>query len=215
MTKIIIFDVGGTLVNSSYEYLWQLLHKNYNTTEKAKIYTTKFFKKEITYDNWVYNHLKLITDNGKITQSELTETIKNQTSILKNTHKTLKRLKELNYKLAILSGGLDLSLKAHNLEQYFDYISINKYFYKKIGWEYESTKFDIDKKIEGLNHIITKFNCEIKDTIFIGTNENDLILFKTCKHSIALNSKSELIQKSATKSITTNDLNKILNIIEK
>lgn len=217
MTKVIIFDIGGTLIYGKHPFLWTLLHEKYNTTDKAKVHTKNFFSGKITYDDWVFEHFKLITNNGTIPKSHIINTIKSNTTILSNTNETLKKLKEKNYKLVILSGDSNLSLEAHNLTQYFDLILTNKYFESKTEnqneWTYESLKYDMDLKKEGIKYITKQFNCKIEDTIYIGDNENDIIAFNNCGLSIALNPKTKKTEENATKALKTDNLNDILKLL--
>ena len=158
MVKIITFDVDGTLVYGI-DYIWKLFHEHFKNYEEANFYTKSYFSGKISYDEWVKEHLNLTLNKNGINEEGLINLIKDKTYLLKNTKETLEQLRFEGYKLAVLSGSLNLTLKSHGLEKYFDIIFINKLFIENNNsWYYKATEYDLEKKGEGISQIASYFN---------------------------------------------------------
>lgn len=214
-TKLIFFDLDGTLIDG-YEYIYQHLWEYFgvDTTETRKV-LKQYLNKEVTYEEWVMNDVRLLQEAGA-TKPKILEAIKSLRP-MKNAVAVLRALRERGYKIFVVSGGIDLVIEAvfglnNNL---FDDEFINKYEFDESGNLIGATptKYDMEHKATCLKDVSTRYGLAPKDCIFIGDNVNDVDAALLAGTSIAFNSKSEQLVEAATHHVKSSDLNDILQYI--
>jgi len=211
-TKLIFFDLDGTLIDG-FEYIYQHLW-DYFDVEKSQTREVlkQYLRKEITYEAWVANDVRLLQEAGatKATMLEAIGTL----YPMKGAFEVLDILKKQGHKLFVLSGGMDLLIEAVFGEKaaIFDDIFINRYVFDEQGYIAKAipTKYDMEHKATCLKDTAQKYSLSLQDCIFIGDNQNDLDAALVAGVSIAFNCKSDELAQAATHHVDSNDLRDIL-----
>ena len=211
---MVIFDLDGTLIECT-DSVWEILHDYFKTDRKEWIKVKRnFFEGKISYREWVEKDVELIKNkNGnKVTLLEAMKNIK----LTDGAIETLKTLKENGYKLAVVSGSLNIVIDYFSLNDFFDEIMINKIFFDEKGniIESEHTPYDIKTKIDGLNYLTKKFGIDSEECVFVGDHFNDVSIAKSVGLSIAFNPKDKELEKISDVVIKKKDLREILKFIQ-
>ncbi len=179
MNKLIIFDMDGVVFkNISF---WVKLHKAYGTSKEGKVFVEKYIKT---------NYAKLVDEVvGKLWKDRPAKPYYDLVKNLKYTKgakQTLRELKKLNYKTAIISSGpYDLALRAKK-ELKIDYIFTNSLIIKnnKISGEFKWPVGDARKQVI-LRNLAEKLHVDLKDVIVVVHGDNDISMAKSAGFAIA------------------------------
>lgn len=212
--KLVCFDLDGTLIDNTV-FIWQTLHDYFKTdTKKRQKYKDDFYAGKITYSEWFFSDLELLKEVGatKDKMIALFEKIK----VVSGSKETLSYLKKNGYKLAVISGSIDILLKTKFPEIDFDYVLINKLFFDGKGEIIggEPTNFDLENKAKGLIYIVEREGIDLQETVFVGDNYNDIEVAKIAGLSLSFNSKSAAFDTVCDIIIKEKDLRSILPYIE-
>jgi phosphoserine phosphatase SerB len=215
-TKLIFFDLDGTLVDGMeyiYQHLWEYFGVNKDLTRQT---IQKYLNKEISYEEWVNTDIKLLQDAGATKQNIMDAIM--DLHPMEGAINTLRALKNMGYKIIVVSGGIDLVLEAvygDEAKVLFDEVFINKYKFDESGklTGAESTKYDMEDKGTCIRDMAAKYNVDIAACVFVGDNENDVAAALVAGKSIAFNSKSERLVEVSTHHVESNDLREILQFV--
>lgn len=216
--KLIFFDLDGTLVDGMeyiYQHLWEYFGVDKNITRET---IQKYINKQISYEEWVASDLRLLKEAGATKQTMMDAIM--SLHPMEGALNTLRALKNMGYKIIIISGGIDLVIEAvygDESKVLFDEIFINHYQFDEQGrlTGVEPTKYDMEEKGTCIRDMATKYGVETADCVFVGDNENDVSAALTAGKSIAFNSKSERLVEVATHHVESNDLREILQFINR
>lgn len=205
--KLVVFDVDGTILQS---YSWQFIHQNLGTWNEAKEYSDRFFKKQITYEEWA--RLDTALWKGQ-TLTRITKIIR-QMPYAEGAKETLATLKAKGIKTYLLSAGLSQVAERIEEETGTDGYTANTLVVKN-GFltgkvEVNVSFYDKDKH---LPHILRKFGVTRNECAAVGDDPTLMPLFKNVALSIAFNPADKKIEKSADVTIKGKDLRKILPYI--
>lgn len=207
---LVCFDLDGTLIQHTV-FIWSTLHEHFatNAAERKKA-REDFFARRITYADWFFNDLELLTRAGADRDG-----IVDVVDSLRPTpgaHETLVALKRAGCRLAVISGSIDLALTRHFDPRLFDHVLINRLRFDAEGKLAggEPTPFDLDRKAQGLERLASLEGIPIGQTAFIGDNYNDTEVAKTAGLSIAFNCKSDELKAASHIHIEENDLRLVL-----
>jgi len=214
---LICFDVDGTLIDDTV-FIWQTIHEKINTDKNERdFWSAEYWNKRITYDEWARKDVEMWIKMGA-TRTSLKSTI-SDLKPMKGAFDTLNILKKSGHQLGVISGSLDIAFdKAFpNNEKLFDCIYLNKLQFDSEGYlkGIQSTPFDIEHKATGLKKMAEENNFEMKNTVFIGDNFNDVEVAKIAGCSIAFNCKSDQLARVSDYVIEKKDLREIIPIIHK
>jgi phosphoserine phosphatase len=206
---LICFDLDGTLVDDTV-YIWTTLHETLKTDGKLrkKAYDD-YFAGRISYREWFEHDLflfkKVGADRSRLLQ--IIETLRPMTGALQ----LLKELREEGYKLAVISGSLDLVVKQLFETKAFDHIFINEVQFDKRGQIVGGipTRYDLDGKADGLRELARLENLSMDQTAFVGDNENDIWIAKAAGKGIAFNCKSDSLREVCDVEVLGKDLRAI------
>lgn len=208
--KLICFDVDGTLIDETI-YIWVTLHNAFKISEDIrKLHYDCYIEKHITYSEWFSLDI-LEWQKKDITKQDLVKNIK-KLRLMKGCLETLISLRAMGYIITIVSGSIDIVLNTLLPEFAFDDILINKLFFNKNDKISHGipTCYDMEHKSEGLMYLLNKYQLDIKDSVFIGDNINDLTIAKKSGFSISFNSKSKELDNISDIIIKEKDLRLIL-----
>ncbi len=213
--KLVCFDLDGTIVDKTV-FIWQTIHDHLGTEEKKREKAKKqYYNKEITYEEWAKHDL-MLWEKKKATKKEIFDAIK-PLKLMKGAKPTIKTLKNLGLKLAIISGSLNIVLDYlfPDYKKYFDYVLINEIFFDKKGKISKTnfTAYDEERKALGLKKIAKKENIKLSECVFVGDHDTDIHIAKEAGLSISFNSKSKKLDKVCDVVIRKKDLREILKYI--
>ena len=170
-------------------------------------------RNEITYGEWFYGDLELLTGRGA-TRDRILDAIAPM-RLMPGALETLSALKQRGHKLGVISGGLEIVLDSLLPEHEFDHVLINKILFGDHGEIVGGvpTKFDVARKAAGLKMIAAKENIPLESCVFVGDNFNDISVMQAAGLGIAFNCKSEELAQVADVVIGGEDLREILEYI--
>ena len=211
--KWICFDVDGTLIDDTV-YIWITLHDAFGVCrELRRKHYDDFMNKRITYPEWFNLDVQEWMKRG-IHKKDLVRQIE-KLSVIPSVHETIRALKEKGYKIAVISGSLDLVLQTKLPEVEFDEIMINRLEYdqneKLTGGI--PTPYDLEHKASGLIHIAEKYGVTLEECVFVGDNENDIHIAEIAGLSIGFNIKSEKLSRIVDIVVEKKDMREILQYL--
>jgi len=179
--NLIAFDLEGTLVKSKSS--WVELHKRFGTWDKGKEYAERFFKGEFDYQTWADLDASLWRGRKR---GEILEWAKS-VEYMEGVEELFKFLRENNFKIAIISGGLMCLAKRVGEELNADYVFANELIFDEEGRITGKViaRVDFQNKGEILAKLKEKLNPSL--TIAVGDGHNDIAMFKVADVSIAVN----------------------------
>lgn len=213
--KLVCFDVDGTLIDNI-TFSWQVFHDYFQTDrhirEDAK---NAFFNGKISYLQWAEHGINLWRE--KNAKKEDFFKAANHLRLMKGAMETLNKLKEKGFKLAIISGSLDIILEKFipNYDKFFDYVFISRIYFDKMGFisKIQATEFDMDAKALALKKIAGKEKISLKECVFVGDYLNDIKIIQEAGLGIAFNCKHEELKNVADVVIEKKDLREILRYV--
>ncbi len=136
----------------------------------------------------------------------------------KEGEKSIKKLKELNYKIAIISSGPKHLAERAKKELKIDYAYSNNLLIKKgkIAGSKNIKHWPIryGNKGEILRELCRKHNIDLKDAIVICNGNNDIKMARSAGLAIALNPTEEEITKYCNVTIKDGTLKDVLKFVE-
>ncbi|NIP40446.1 MAG: HAD-IB family phosphatase [Candidatus Aenigmarchaeota archaeon] len=214
--RLVVFDVDGTLVDNI-EFIWVTLHESFGLQNDPERIRAKedFLSGKITYQQWADIDMKLLKDHGADRKSMLKALEKAE--LMSGTIETLKTLKEMGIKTAIISGSIDFLLEKliPDYDEFFDYVFLNRIHFDRKGKieGMKVTEFYLEHKKTGLLEICKKEEISPKEAMFVGDQENDIHIAEAAGFSIAFNSNSEKLKEVSNVTINKKDLRKILEYL--
>jgi HAD superfamily PSPase-like hydrolase len=211
--KLICFDVDGTLIDDTI-YIWVTLHDAFKVPQEGrKKYYDAYISKKITYSEW-FNLDIVEWQKLHKRREDFIEVIK-KLKVMKGAPETIAVLRDRGYKIAIVSGSLDIVVDTLLPGVDFDEILINKLIFSKNGKISKGipTPYDMEHKVKGLEKIARDQKISLEECVFIGDNENDIHIARAAGLSIAFNVKSEKLAEVSDIVIKEKDLLGILRYL--
>jgi len=215
--KLVCFDVDGTLVDNI-EFSWQVFHDYFKTDEKRrKKARDDFFNNKISYLEWAEHDIAMWVEKGARKQDFFDALDKANVKMMEGALETITELKKKGFKVAIISGSLNIVLEKlmPDYEKLFDDIFLSRIFFGKDGKisKVIATEFDMDKKALALKKIAEREKINFSECVFIGDHDNDVKIAGEVGLSIAFNCKSEKLRQVADVCIKKKDLREVLGVI--
>ena len=211
--KLVCFDLDGCLTEK--DDSWSYIHHHLGVWDEAKKHRKLFFEGRISYQEWADLDVGL----WKGTSIEELKGIIKQIRVRPNIEQVVKKLKERNLVLIIISSGLSLFADRLKEEFYFDYATANS---PLIGIDGRLTgacevSVKYDNKHEVLDLILKdklpSHAIKMDECIAVGDGENDIPLFKAVGFSIAFNPLNDEIANSANVAVKNGGLLEVLSLI--
>jgi phosphoserine phosphatase len=196
---LIAFDVDGTLVDHPEgKVIWELLNRRFAGDETVNVSRYLDYKAgRITYPQWVELDVGGWID-GRATREEVLDVVR----LLKpidGAVEVLHELKARGYRLAVISGTLDIVLDEHFPEHPFDEVYTNHLHFdgagRLSGWR--ATPFDMDGKAHALEHLAQRWELPLSRCAFVGDNVNDLGVARIAGYTVAFNPKTPELEELA------------------
>lgn len=213
--KLVCFDMDGTLIDNL-KFSWQVFHDYFQTDkhrrEDAK---ARFFNDEITYMQWAEHDINLWREK-KAKKEDFSSAIKNL-KLMEGTMETLSELKKNGFKLAIISGSLNIILENFipNYKDFFDDVFLSRIYFDENGdiSKVEATEFDMEAKALALKNIAEREGISLSECVFVGDYLNDMKIMQEAGLGIAFNCQHDELKKVADVVIEKKDLKEILKYI--
>ncbi len=209
--KLVCFDVDGTLVSGT---SWLILSEGLGWSSKEALDIFNQARKgEISFIEAERIFTATYQKSGKANKSFIKEIFEN-VEIKEGAKDLVSYLKEKGYIIYLISGAIDIYVESvtrklgvdgfyANSTLEFD----NKGVLQKIN--YRNNQGEV--KVEQLKTLVRKLGINIDQVVFVGDSENDIEVFKTTKHGIAVHSSNEKLKKVSWR--TVDSLSEIKNIL--
>lgn len=213
--KLVCFDVDGTLIDNV-TFSWQLFHDFFQTDkhrrEDAK---SKFLNQEISYKEWAEHDINLWREKNA-NRNDFLKAME-RLKLMEGAIETLNELKRRDFKLAIISGSLNIILEKFipNYDELFSDVFLSKIYFDENGEisKVEATEFDMDGKALALKKIAERERISLNQCVFVGDYLNDIKIMKEAGLGIAFNCNNNEVKKVADVVIDKKDLRDILKHI--
>jgi phosphoserine phosphatase len=203
--KLIVFDIDGTITRhiSSWRYIHEKLKLWSN---RAFRYQEDFFAGKITYKEFC----ELDASHWKGMAITRMRSIFREVRYSKNAVSSIVKLKNLGFKLAAVSTGLQFMTDRVRSELKFDYTISNRLSFRN-GILTGGVKINLEHgaKHKALAGIYKKFNVKPREVISVGDTEGDIPLAENSGYSIAFNCSSAKLSKIADYTCKTKDFREV------
>lgn len=207
--KLIIFDIDGTI--TTHVSSWRYLHEKLNIwDEVAKCYQDKFLAGKLSYRRFC----ELDAAHWKGMRERDLKKIFEEVPYTKNIARSVRKLKDMGFKLAAVSTGLQFLAERITEELGFDYTLSNRLITRK-GILTGKVIINIAHGAKGsiFKSILKRFSVKPAEVIAIGDTAGDVGLAKLSGYSIAFNSSSGLLSKVVDYNCATDDFNDVFKRI--
>lgn len=205
MRRVICFDMDSTLIKT--EVIDELAIRA-GVGDKVKEITESAMRGEIDFNESFVQRVALLKGLDVSVMKEIAESL----PIMDGVDRTMRILKKVGFKIAILSGGFTYFGKYLQDKYGIDYVYANEL---EVGEDGKLTGrhlgdiVDGKRKAELLKLIAQVEKVDIRQTVAVGDGANDLPMISTAGLGIAFHAKPK-VKESARQSITTMGLDGIL-----
>jgi phosphoserine phosphatase len=220
--KLIAFDLDGTLLRGAkYKYSWAAVWERLAGDSDGMIWRghmRRFLRKEIDYIKWCDIAAEAFRKK-QITNSQMIGLAK-EFSLVRNCKEVLFRLKAEGYKLVLLSGGIDIFLRAHftkrEVEAIFDIVKINVMAFDvdNVVAYVKATSYDYEGKMRAISEICHDEGVSLEDVLYVGDSINDRYLLNTIGCFISVEGSDEEISLTSNYHVAGADLEEVYRIVQ-
>ena len=210
---LVCFDVDGTLVDDTI-FIWQTLHDHFATDPAARRRAhDDFFAKRITYADWFYRDLELLSEAGA-TEARIREVL-DLLRPIPGAREALLDLHARGHVLAIVSGSLDIVVDHLFADVPFAHVLVNRIAFDAGGRIAGGTPtpYDLEGKADGLAELCRREGIEPSRAAFVGDNSNDVWIAKAAGLAIAFNCKSDDLRAACRIEVREKDLRAVARAI--
>jgi len=207
--KMVVFDLDGTLIDKE---IIDEIAKITGVEEKVKKITKDAMEGKIEFKEALKERVKLF----KGIKVDILKKMAKDITFTPEAKELIYRLKELNYKIAIISGAFTIFTDALKEKYPIDYVYGNKLEVKNgvLTGNVEGIIIDAYEKAKIMEEIAKKEGISVKDIVAVGDGANDRIMIKKAGLGIALNPK-KILKKISDGIIKRNTMKDLVNYIEK
>jgi len=204
--QLAIFDLDGTL--TKIESIWQYLHGKLGTWEIGKISAEKYWRGEITYEEWAEKDSMLWKD----VPVEEVISILREISYVEGATETFEELKRRGIWTGIVSAGISLLADRAKKELGADFAVANKLLSDegKLTGKIR-VKVSLRNKDEIIKEMAWMLGVDLENCAVIGDNEFDLPDVVGLK--IAFNPRSTDVREIADITVESGDLRDVLEYL--
>jgi HAD superfamily phosphoserine phosphatase-like hydrolase len=135
-----------------------------------------------------------------------------QLELLPGTREALETLRSRGMRLVVISGTLDLLLDTLLPDHPFDEVHANHIGFDPQGRisHWRATPFDMEGKEKLLRAIALREGIPLARCAFVGDSENDVWIARAAGLAVALNPRSEELERAARVVVHSDDLREVL-----
>ncbi|MBI4880969.1 MAG: HAD family phosphatase [Planctomycetes bacterium] len=197
--EIIAFDVDGTLVSHPEQLvIWELLNRRF--TGDARLSHRRYLDYaagKFDYATWVALDVGDWIAAGA-TREQILEEVRRLRAV-PGASEVLERLRGRGYRLAVISGTIDIVLNEFFPAHPFEAVFTNRILFdsggRLSGWE--ATPYDMDGKVNALADLAQRAGVPLAACAFVGDHVNDVAVAREAGFSIAFNPKAPEIEAAA------------------
>lgn len=205
--KVVVFDMDSTLIQAE---VIDELAKMAGVGEKVAAITESAMRGEIDFKESFRKRVALL----KGLKSDQLENLAQTLPLSEGVELVSKTLKDLGYKIGILSGGFTFVGNYLKKKLNFDYIYANELEIAdgKVTGEVTGEIIDGERKAQLLREIARKEEISIEQTIAVGDGANDLPMITIAGLGVAYHAKP-LVREKAASNISNVGLDGLLYLI--
>lgn len=208
---LIAFDVDGTLVESTI-HIWENLHRHFGCDAiRRQAAKDAHFAGTLSYKAWFEHDIELLKERGADRAG--IDACLDKLRPVTGAHETLRVLRDRGYKLAVISGSLDLVLQRFFPDVSFAHVLINSFIFddqqRLLGGQH--TPYDIEGKALGLRELAHREGLSLAQCAFVGDHLNDLQALELAGFSVAVQAKDPRVEQAAKVSMPGTDLRALLD----
>ncbi|UCH83762.1 MAG: HAD family phosphatase [Candidatus Latescibacterota bacterium] len=211
---LICFDVDGTLVrHPSNMVIWEVLNLRYGgSREINRLRYQMYCEGKLSYERWVQLDVQTWIDAGA-TRDEIIDAVR-EFSLFPGARESVHELGKRGYKLAVISGTLDILLETLFPDHPFDTVFTNRIFFDDDGRleAWQATRYDSHGKPVALREIAQRNDIPLSRTAYVGDGENDIPLLGVTGCFVAFRPRSRTLAEGADLVIKDDGLHKLLDI---
>jgi phosphoserine phosphatase len=210
--QLIAFDVDGTLISGTDgKVVWQFLNARFGADGEVNAQRFKaYLRGEISYPQWVDLDVGQWVE-ARATRSEIADEIRANLFLVPGARETVETLRRRGYRLAVISGTIDLTLELLFPKHPFEAVFTNRIWFNDdetiAGWE--ATPYDMEGKARGLEELAGKLGIPLSETAYVGDNINDIQVMGAAALSVAFEPKHPSVTAAADR-VVTEDLRGLL-----
>lgn len=199
-TRIIAFDVDGTLVSHPQrKVVWEVFNRHFvgdDAINKKRF--EQFRAGELTYEQWVDLDVRHWQQVGA-TRRQMVEVIERELSLTVGAEYVLRELRARGYRLAVVSGTIDLVLDVLLPEHPFSWIFTNRLQFADdgtiAGWA--ATPYDMEGKADAVRSLVARTGVDLEHFAFVGDHINDCRAMSLVPCAVAYDPKAPSVSEAA------------------
>jgi len=191
--KLVVFDLDGTLIEKEMiDEIAKEVSKKVDIKKEISKITSDAMNGKIEFKTALRKRVELL----KNTDINILENMAKNIELGPEASELIYRLKELGYKIAIISGGFKIFTDALKEKYPIDYAFANELEVvdRKLTGKIKGRIIDAKEKARLMKEISKKEKISLNDVIAIGDGANDRIMIKNAGLGIAFNPK-EILKK--------------------
>jgi len=202
--KVIVFDMDSTIVDGE---VIDEMAKAAGVGEKVAAITEKGMKGEVDFSESLRTRVSLLKGLRLKSLESISETVQ----LTKGSEELIIALKEMGFRVALISGGFTYFTDILKKRLGFDYAFGNQLEIKggKLTGRIRGKIVDARRKAEIMDEICKREGVTRDEVVAIGDGSNDRIMLANAGLGIAFNAK-EILKKVADGAITRNHMKGVL-----
>ena len=202
--KVIVFDMDSTIVDGE---IIDEMARRAGVEKEVKTLTEKGMKGEIDFAQSLRTRVSFLKGLKVRGLESLAKTFK----LTKGSEELIAALKEMGFKVALISGGFTYFTDVLKNRLGFDYAFGNELEIKKamLTGRIKGRIIDANRKSEIMDEICKKEGVTRDEVVAVGDGSNDRIMVANAGLGIAFNAK-EILKKVADGAVTRNHLKGVL-----
>lgn len=212
--SIVFFDVDGTLVeHPAGKTVWQLLNERFLATATLNRERLDAFRSgRLRYAEWVALDVGDWACAG-VRRADLEAEIRAGLAAVEGAAETVTALRARGYRVAVVSGTIDLTLSLLLSDCTFDRVFANRIFFgsdgRIAGWR--ATVYDMDGKARAVRELAAEYGVGTDSCAFVGDHWNDLAALECAGLGIAFRPKDEAVRRAADIVVEDGPLTRLLD----
>ncbi len=213
--RVICFDVDGTLVeHAEGKTVWQVLNERFLATATLNRERLAAFRSgRLRYAEWVALDVGDWVCAG-VRRDQIEDEIRATLRPVDGALETLRTLRARGYRVAVVSGTIDLTLQLLLGDCVFDRVFSNRLFFGSggeiCGWQ--ATVYDMEGKARALREIAAEFGVGSEACAFVGDHWNDLAALECAGLGVAFCPKDDAVRMAADVVLEEGPLTRLLEI---
>ena len=195
--KLVVLDLDGTVVKYNtgrWHSSWDVLASVSGRKEEYDKYSHYYYPKKELYSEWMQKSAQLLR-GCRVSD---VEKVIFPPPYVDGVRDALDLLKKRNCVCGILSSGVDIVADRAKKDLSLDFAVANRLIVRDGIFSGDSELIvNLWHKEKNLIELCSKFGVSLKDTLFIGDNENDISSMRSCGHSIGFSPATEGVRDMA------------------